>query len=491
MAEPIEHHDIIILGAGLSGINTAHVLGESLPHRPFTILEARPIVGGTWSFFKYPGFRSDSYMTSFGLKWHPWKHRHKMASAEEIVEYIEEAAQKEGLREKIRFQHKVVGCEWRTDEQQWRLDVDVQGKRKIFAANFVISCLGYYSYDKAFQTTIPEIEKFGGQVVHPQWWPEDLDYSDKRIVIIGSGATAITIVPSLVEKAAMVTQLQRSPSFVVSRITHSSIDTFIRMILPLAWAHWVLWWKDTMWEVAITQFLLKFPNAGRSAITKLTKEAVPKDVDVDVHFNPSYNPFQQRLCMCPDGDYFKALHQDNCEIVTDVIDTVTEDGILLKSGKKLPADIIVTATGLYVQLFGGVIPTVDGQPIDPGSHYAWRGCMLDSLPNIAFMMGYITTSWTPGVDLMAKTVMRVLKHMEKTGSTSVMPVFENTDRKSARLAVSATSSYLVKAADRIPKVTGQGVWYGRTNLAVDAWAWMFGSVTEGLLYGQSGRKKDD
>ena len=491
MAEPVEHHDIIILGAGLSGINTAHVLRESLPHRSFTILEARSVTGGTWSFFKYPGFRSDSYMTSFGLRWHPWRHKHKMASAGEIAEYIEEAVEEEGLREKIRFQHKVVGCEWRTDEQQWRLDVDVQGERKTFAANFVIGCVGYYSYDKAFQTTIPGIEKFGGQVIHPQWWPENLDYSDKRIVVIGSGATAVTIVPTLVEKAAMVTQLQRSPSFVFSRPTHSAVDSFLRMLLPLAWAHWVMWWKDTLWEVCGTQFLLTFPRAGRAGITWLTKKAVPKDVDVDVHFNPSYNPFQQRLCMCPDGDYFKALHQDNCEIVTDVIDTVTEDGILLKSGKKLTADIIITATGLYFQLFGGVVPTVDGQPIDVGSHYTWRGCMLDSLPNLAFIMGYVTQSWTPGADVMAKTVVRVLKQMEKSGSTSVMPVFENAQGKPAKLAVSATSSYFVKAADRIPKVTGQGVWYGRTNLAVDTWAWLFGSVTEGMLYGRGDGKKNN
>ncbi|KAF7553777.1 hypothetical protein G7Z17_g3374 [Cylindrodendrum hubeiense] len=488
--EPVEHHDILVLGAGLSGINTAHVLRESLPHRQFAILEARSIIGGTWNFFRYPGFRSDSFMTSFGFKWHAWKHRHKMASATEIVEYMEEAVDAAGLRNTIRFNHKVVGCEWRTDEQQWRLDVDADGERKVIIANFIVNCMGYYSYDKAFPTVIPGLDSFQGEIVHPQWWPENLDYTDKRMIIVGSGATAVTIVPSLAEKAGMVTMLQRSPSFVVSRATSSGLDDLLRMFLPLIWVHWLAWWKDTAYEVFITQFLLTFPSVGRHFITKMTKEAVPADVDVDVHFNPKYNPFQQRLCMCPDGDFFQALHRDNVEIVTDVIDTVTTDGVQLKSGRKLTADIIITATGLYFELFGGITPLVDGQPIDAGSHYTWRGCMLESLPNMAFIMGYVTQSWTPGADVMAKTVVRVIKQMESTGSKSVMPVMDSKEGKPQRLAVDATSNYFVKAADRIPKVTGKGVWYGRTNLAVDMWEWLFGSVTEGLLYSQGQGKKD-
>ncbi|KAM5371723.1 hypothetical protein ACJZ2D_007888 [Fusarium nematophilum] len=490
MADPIEHHDILVLGAGLSGINTGHILREKLPHRSFAILEGRETIGGTWRFFRYPGFRSDSYMTSFGLRWHPWKHRHKMASAAEIVEYMEEAVDAARLRDKIRFKHRILSCEWRTDEQTWRLEVDADGSRKVLIANFVISCLGYYSYDKALETVIPGLEDFQGDTIHPQWWPEDFDYSDKRIVVIGSGATAITIVPSLAEKAANVTMLQRSPSFVISRPTYSYLDSFLRFLLPLAWAHWLMWWKDVVAEVVATEMLLKFPGSSRRLIMGSMKAALPKDIDVNVHFNPSYNPFQQRLCMCPDGDFFKALHRDNCEIVTDVIETVTEDGILLKSGRKLEADAIVTATGLHVQLFGGLTPRVDGQPINSGSQYTWRGCMLESLPNIAFVMGYVTTSWTPGADVMARTVVRIIKQMEKTGSTSVMPVMENRDEQPRKLVVSATSSYFIKASDRLPKVTGKGPWYGRVNLAVDAWAWLFGSVTDGLLYNHGQSKKD-
>ncbi|RBR23536.1 uncharacterized protein FIESC28_03718 [Fusarium coffeatum] len=491
MGDTIEHHDIIILGAGLSGINAAHVLNEKLPKRSYTILEAREAIGGTWRFFRYPGFRSDSFMTSFGLPWHPWKHEHKMAQAGEIVEYLEEAVDAAGIRDKIRFNHKMVACEWRTDKQNWRLDVDADGQRKTMIANFVISCVGYYSYDKALQTTIPGIENFGGQVVHPQWWPEDLDYSDKRVVVIGSGATAITIVPSLAEKASMVTQLQRSPSFVISRPTTSNLDFFLRTILPWSWAYWLIYWKDVLMELAATQLLLKFPNFGRRILMGEMRKELPKDVDVNVHFNPSYNPFEQRLCMCPEGDFFKALHKDNCEIVTDTIQTVTKDGILLKSGRKLETDIIVTATGLHFQLFGGIVPSVDGKSIEVGSHYTWRGCMVDSLPNMGFVMGYVTTSWTPGAVLMAKMLTSVIKEMEKKGATSVMPVLDDNDRlKPKKLPVNATSNYFVKAAERMPKVTNEGPWYGRVNLAKDWFAYMSGDVTSGLLYGGGGKKKD-
>lgn len=483
-SSPAESHDIIVLGAGLSGINTAHTLRQRLPHRRLTILEARPVLGGTWSFFRYPGFRSDSYMTTFGLQWHPWPHRHKMAAAPQILEYLEDAVDADGLRSHIRFNHKVVGCEWRSSEQQWRLTVEVeQHKTIVIAANFVIGCTGYYAYDRAFEAAIPGISTFNGQVIHPQWWP-DIDVSGKRVVVVGSGATAVTVVPNLVDKAASVTMLQRSPSYVASRPTTQWVDDLLRMLLPLSWAFWLSWWKDTLWELFITEFLLLFPGFGRWALMSEMKSVLPPDVDVDVHFNPRYGPFQQRLCLCPEGDFFKALRRDNCEIVTDVVETVTGDGILLKSGRKLEADIIVTATGLYFQLLSGMKPVVDGQVIVAGEHCAWRGCMLDSLPNMAFVMGYVTSSWTPGADIMGKIIVRVLAEMERTGSSSVMPVFEPSgkDQQPLKLAVDTTSNYFVKAADRMPKVTGQGPWYGRKNLAVDLWAWCFGSMTEGMRY---------
>ncbi|KFA64444.1 hypothetical protein S40285_01066 [Stachybotrys chlorohalonatus IBT 40285] len=489
MASPIETHDIIILGAGLSGINAAHMLRTQMPHRKLTMLEARPVLGGTWTFFRYPGFRSDSHMSTFGLPWHPWPHAHKVASGPEIAAYLEDAARTDGSYQKIRFRHRMVGCEWHSEEQQWTLEVDADGKRKTLKANFVVSCTGYYSYDKAFPVNIPGLETFGGQVAHPQWWPKDLDWSGKRVVVVGSGATMVTLLPNLAEKAGRVTVLQRSPSYVAAMPTRSKVDDVLRMLLPALWFHLLLRWRDSIGELLLTQFLLAFPAIGRFAITRRAKKELPQHIDVDTHFNPAYNPLQQRPCLCPDGDFFKALHRENCEVVTDVIETVTPSGILLKSGRQLEADLIITATGLYFELLGGVTLVVDGRPIAAGEHFAWRGCMLDSVPNMVFVMGYSTSTWTPGADATTRLALRVVQHMERRGATSVTPTMQRREQAPRRLAVDATSSYFVKAADRMPKVTGSGPWYGRVSLAKDWWALWFASMEDGLVYGRHGKAK--
>ena len=479
----VEQHDIIIVGAGITGINTAHILNQDLPHRKYTILEARSVIGGTWSFFKYPGFRSDSYLTTFGLKWYPWKHLSKIGRGAEITSYLEEAATHDGTMQKIHFGHRVVNIDWSSAKQKWRLEVQAGETRKTLEANFVLGCTGYYSYEKAFPVAIPGLDKFGGQVLHPQWWPEGEDCAGKHVVLIGSGATAVTMFPPLAEKAESVTMVQRSPSYVVNVETVEPIDVKIAKVLPLAWLATVMWWKDTIIESLMIFLLTTFPNWGRKELGKLLTSQVPAKVDPKVHFNPRYNPFEQRLGMCPDGDFFKALHKDNTEIVTDVIETVTNDGLLMKSGRTIKADVIITATGLYFEIFGGVMPTVDGAVIKPGDKYTWRGCMLESVPNLAFLMGYVKSSWTPGVTIMAKMTIRVIKQMERSGSTSVTPVIERTEGMPCELATpDVNSSYFVRAADRMPKCTNQGPWYGRTTLLWDTWAWMFGSVKEGLVY---------
>ena len=389
---------------------------------------------------------------------------------------------------KIQFNHKVISKEWDTTKQKWRVGIESNGEKKIYEANFVMACTGYYSYQQAFPVQVPGLDNFKGQVVHPQWWPEDLDVKDKNVVIIGSGATAVTLVPALAENAKKVTQLQRSPSYVVTIPRRETLDQFLHKLMPLSWYGVLLWWKWTALEVLQVALLTTFPNFARKELTKKLKEDIPKDIDPDIHFNPSYNPFEQRLCMCPDGDYFKALHQDNCEIVTDTIDTVDETGIKLNSGNRLDADIIVTATGLYLQILGGVTPIVDGKPMDVGSQYAWRGCMLEGLPNMAFVMGYVKSSWTPGANVMAKTCVRIVKEMEKKNATSVVPVIERKpDMKSELSVQGVNSSYFVKAADRLPKVTGEGPWYGRTNLVKDWWEWCFASMEDGLVYTSSGK----
>ncbi|KAL7786365.1 hypothetical protein V8C37DRAFT_392103 [Trichoderma ceciliae] len=486
---PIEEHDLVVIGAGLSGINTAHRLRTELPHRAFTILEARDVIGGTWSFFKYPGMRSDSSLRCFGFAWHPWKRLDKIASAAEICEYLEDAARKDGTYEKIRFQHRVVGSDWNSDEQKWTLVVEANGAKKLCKANFLLSCTGYYSYEKALESPVPGIENFQGKVVHPQWWPKDLDYSDKQVVIIGSGATAVTLLPEMADKAKSVTMLQRTPSYVSSVDRISSFEKFLSVLLPLSWVHWIGRCIDVWFEVFISELCLRYPRVGRFLITMDLDKKLPKKVDAAVHFNPRYGPFQQRLCLTPDDEFFNALHRDSVEVVTDVIDTTTEDGILLKSGRKLPADLIVTATGLHIQILSGMRPRVDGKAIDIGHQYAWRGCLIEGLPNAASVFGYVTSTWTPGADTMARLIIRVIKQMEADDASSVVPVIERTEGMPRLLSTNASSSYFVKAADRIPKATGITPFYGRLNLVVDLWALWFGSMRDGLVYTKKEAKK--
>ncbi|KAI9172176.1 FAD-containing monooxygenase EthA [Paramyrothecium foliicola] len=485
-----EEHDIIIMGGGLVGINTAHNLQKHLPHRKFIILEARDTSGGTWDLFRYPGIRSDLPMTTLGFTWYPWPHAHKIGSGPEIAQYLEDAARAGGITNSIRYRHKVMGLEWRSSEQRWTLDVHANNVAQKFCANIIINCMGYYSYEKGFDAAIPGIDSFGGQVVHPQFWPENLDHSGKRIIVIGSGATSVTLIPNLVKEAGHLTMLQRSPSYMLDTPTHSSIDNRVRALLPLSWASWVLWWKDLIYAELFRAVVEAFPNFGRSLVRKHVSEMIPKHVDVDVHFNPRHNLFQQRICFAPNGDFFEALHRDNCEIVTDTIEMVKEDGVLLKSGRFLPADMIITATGLHIKVLGGLIPVVDGEPFVPGSHYVWRGCMLDSLPNVMLMQGHTRVVYTAAVDVMARQAVRVMKHMEKKGATSVVPKIKlaaGVEPKPFNHNVSST--YFIEAEERIPKVTGEGPWYARDSLVKDWCSVWFGDVEEGLVYAGAEAKK--
>lgn len=488
---PIEEHDLVVVGAGLSGINTAHRLRTQLPHRSFTILEARDVIGGTWSFFKYPGMRSDSSLRSFGLDWHPWKLTNKIGTAAQICEYLEDASKKDGSYEKIQFRHRVLSSEWSSKEQRWTLVVDANGTRKVFKANFIFSCMGYYSYEQALESPVPGIGDFGGTVIHPQWWPEGFDYSNKKVVIVGSGATAITLLPEMAGVAKSVTMLQRTPSYVLSMKRNSGFEKFLRAMLPLSWVHWICSCIDLWTEVFFSELCLRYPRIGRSLITMDYSKKLPKKVDQAVHFNPTYGPFQQRLCLTPDDEFFNALHRDDVEIVTDLIDTVTKDGILLKSGRKLSADVIVTATGLHIQLLNGMQPIVDGKAIDLGQQYAWKGCMIEGLPNIASVFGYVTTTWTPGADSMARLAIRVIKQMEADGASSVVPFIKRTKDMPRFSSADAKSSYFVKAEDRIPKSTGTAPFYGRVNYPVDQWAVRFGGLKDGLVYTKRESKKTD
>lgn len=491
--------DIVIVGAGLSGINTAYRLQRDLPHRTFAILEARSEMGGTWAFWKYPGVRSDSSMSLFGFAWHPWPHVADIGQAADLKAYIESAAAEHGIDKKIRFRHRLTSASWSSDEQRWTLRVEVSHEdgtveQKVLKAWWFISASGYYRYDKAFPAEIPGIDSFGGQVVHPQFWDKSVDYAGKRVVIIGSGATAITLLPAMAETAGSVTMLQRSPSYVVTMPRENHTVRFLSRFIPSRWANAVNWWRRMFIETVFVKVLLTFPNPIKRLIKGAMRKQLPEGFDVDKHFNPRYNPFQQRLCFCPGGDFFQALHKPNTRIVTDTIETVTPTGILLKSGDVLEADIIVTATGLYFMIFAGISVTVDGESVNDtlGHKYVWNGTMLEGVPNSGFIWGYTAATWTPGADVRARQLIKVIRHSERTGATSATPSIEPSER--ARLPVkpvlTLTSTYVVSAHDRMPKVADVGPWRTGMNWVSDTWRLLFTSVKSGMRYTYVTKSKD-
>ncbi|OTB02651.1 hypothetical protein M426DRAFT_322416 [Hypoxylon sp. CI-4A] len=486
----MEDYDFIIIGAGLSGIDAAYRLKTELPESSYTILEARDEVGGTWSFFNFPGVRSDSDLTLFGLPWRPWDGEKDMVEGHLIREYIEDAAHAEGIDKHIQLKNRVTGVSWSSDEQRWTLAVSADGTPKECKAKFLLACSGYYDYTQPLKAEIPGIENFKGTVAHPQFWPQDLDYSNKKIVLIGSGATAITMVPVLAKTAKHMTMLQRSPSYVLALPAVNPTGVWMKKHLPKRLARTITWWLSLLVEFLFVNFNLRYPNAARKVIMHEMKKVVPEGIDINVHFNPSYPPFDQRLCMCPDGDFFDALRQDNCDIVTDHIKEVTEDGIVLESGQKIEADIIVTATGLHLHLLGGLTPVVDGKPVEIGSCFSWRGMMLSGIPNAGAIIGYTTTSWTLGADASIKMLIKIWKHMKKTGATSVTPVNTEDDIALSKPVVGHSATYFVAAQGRLPRITGKSPWYGRKNRVYDQLKLWFGSSTKGLKYTLPSKKKE-
>ena len=392
----MEHLDVIIVGAGISGISAAVHLGKACPERSVGILERRENIGGTWDLFKYPGIRSDSDMHTLGFSFKPWMAEKSMPTACECITWMRPA--NIGWQS-IRFSHKVVAAEWCSADARWVLTVDQGEVQKQISSNFLFMCSGYYSYDQPYDAQIPGIESFSGDVVHPQFWPESLDYRGKRVVVIGSGATAVTIVPSMAQGGAQVTMLQRSPTYMVARPDQDAIANFLRKVLPDSWAYALTRFKN----VGLQNFFYKrartAPEKVRAQLLGLVKQMLPEGYDVEKHFTPRYNPWDQRLCLVPNSDLFKAIRNGSVEIVTDEIETVTADGLRLKSGAELPADIVVTATGLQLSVLADVPFTVDGEAVDFPNTYTYRGMMFSGVPNLVSTFGYINASWTLRADL--------------------------------------------------------------------------------------------
>lgn len=481
--------DVIVVGAGISGINAGYRIQEKFPNYSYTILEARNDMGGTWDLFKYPGIRSDSDLHTFGFSWRPWSATRSIADGHAIKDYMRECAQMYGIDKQIRYKHKLISADWSSQQQQWNLQVDANGQEQTFTARFVILGTGYYDYHKPLEAHIPGLERFQGQTIHPQFWPEDLQYKDKRFVVIGSGATAITLIPNLVKLGAeKVTMLQRSPTYIINLPQKDPLADFARRWLPSSLAQKLVRLKFLVLPFIFFKFCRNFPNAAKRALKKATRKELPADMPIEPNFAPTYNPWEQRLCVCPDGDFYKSLKDGRANVVTDHIETVTETGIITKNGTSLEADIIVTATGLKMQMAGGASITVDGKPIDISDKFIWNGVMLQDVPNLAFVIGYTNASWTLGADTTAQLVCRLLKHMQKNGQSSVVPrVPENSGMKPQQV-LNLNSTYIVKAKGLLPKAGDKAPFLPRENYMTDYPRALYGSVTKGLEFGTSDKK---
>ena len=478
--------DVIIIGAGISGIDAAYRLQTQIPEYSYTILEARNSLGGTWDLFRYPGVRSDSDLHTFGFPWRPWPEQSAIASGASIMKYIKESAAEYGIDTHVQFHKKLTAANWSSDQQLWQLTVDADGEKEIHHSRFLVIGSGYYDYYNPRSTIIPGLENFKGTTVHPQFWPEDLDFTNKKVVIIGSGATAVTLLPSIAEKATCVTMLQRSPSYVVSRPTSDFVENFFRNWLPRGLSGFLNRWKNILFSIFIVKWCLAYPEKAREAIKQATIKQLPPTIPHDPHFNPAYDPWRQRLCLCPNGNFFESLRGGNATVVTDTIKTMTSDRIILSSGQELEADIIVTATGLRVLLAGGALVSVNNTVVRPCEKFTWKSAMLQDLPNAFFLIGYTNASWTLGADASALLICRILRDMKACGMTSVVPRVDEAARKDMKALqlMNLSSTYLQERAAReqMPLAGDRGPWRPRSNYLRDYWNAKFGGIREGLVY---------
>lgn len=472
---------IIIIGAGLSGINAGYRLQSELPGCDFTILEGRHTMGGTWDLFRYPGVRSDSDLHTFGFSWRPWLGEKSIADGELIRAYLRESAEAVGIEQKICYRHKVTSANWSSTEQLWTLNVDTESQKMKYQARFVIFCTGYYNYKEPLTADIPGLDNFKGALVKPQFWPEDMDYAGKKIVIIGSGATAVSLLPSLAQKASHVTMLQRSPTYILASPKSDKVYSFLRQILPIRLAARITRIKFLVLPFCFFQFCRFFPGVAKSLLRAVSKAKLPSNVSVDPHFNPRYNPWEQRLCLCPDGDFYDALANGTASVVTDTIDTVTATGLQTTSGQSLDADIIVLATGLKLQLAGGATICLDEKPVDISSKYLWRGAMMQDLPNAAFIVGYTNAAWTLGADSTILLLCRLLKqfNMKETTVIPRMTTAEAAQMKSYPI-LNLSSTYVQKASGILPKSGNKAPWLAKQNYFMDTWISKWSDLRKGL-----------
>jgi cation diffusion facilitator CzcD-associated flavoprotein CzcO len=476
-----EKFDVVIIGAGLSGIGAGYRLQTRCPGKSYCILEARSDIGGTWDLFRYPGIRSDSDMATFSYPFRPWKESRVIADGPSIVKYLRETAQEFGIDRHIRFRQRVLSASWSSEEACWVVEAKMEsGETVRYSCKFLYGCTGYYRYDTGYEPSFSGSEQFRGQIVHPQKWPQDLNYAGKKVVVIGSGATAVTLIPAMAQTAEHVTMLQRSPSFILSLPGLDPLADLIKKILPLHAACRVVRWKNILVTITIYQICRRRPTWARKMLRDVAVKGLPQGYEVDKHFKPRYQPWDQRLCVIPDSDFYKSISAGRASVVTDEIDTFTERGIRLKSGKELEADIIVTATGLRMLALGAVQLIVDGTPIHPGREFIYKGTMLSNIPNFAFCIGYTNAAWTLRADLASTYVCRVLNHMDQHGYRACKPACDTASLE-AKPLLGLTSGYVMRAAADLPKSSTSAPWLIRQNYVRDMLTMKLARLEDGIL----------
>lgn len=477
----MEEFDVLIVGAGISGIGGACHLKMEAPDRSFAILEGRARKGGTWDLFKYPGIRSDSDMHTLGFVFKPWTHEKSIADAPAILDYLEETAREYDIESLIRYEHRVTRIDWNSDEARWTVDVKTPSGTTQMRCKFLYMGTGYYSYTDPYQPEFAGRESFKGKVFHPQFWPENLDFQGKRTVVIGSGATAVTIVPAMVQEGAgHVTMLQRSPTWFVSRPAKDRVANTLRKFLPGKLAYEITRFKNINWQQYFYNLTQRKPEKVRDKLLELTTKELPAGYDVATHFTPRYNPWEQRLCLVPDADFFQAIRAGKAEVVTDHIERFDETGIVLKSGKHLDADIIVTATGLNMEIMSGVTIAIDGAETRVNEHFSYKGCMYSEIPNLASSFGYSNASWTLKADLISSYACRLLNHMKATGTDVAVAVPQGVKRNDEGM-MNLSSGYVQRSRDKVPMQGDVDPWLIHHNYPADKKLMKYGKLEDGAM----------